>query len=132
ALEKDAAAYPWGPALNSSGLAGVKEVVVAEWSAVPSLARLFKNTPVSIWKSYLTYQYLRGEAAVLPKAFDAENFDFYGRTLNGQPQQRERWKRAVQATNGALGEAVGRLYVEQKFPPASKAAMDALVDNLRK
>ena len=132
ALEKDAAAYPWGPALNSSGLAGVKEVVVAEWSAVPSLARLFKNTPVSIWKSYLTYQYLRGEAAVLPKAFDAENFDFYGRTLNGQPQQRERWKRAVQATNGALGEAVGRLYVEQKFPPASKAAMDALVENLRK
>ena len=130
-LEKDAPAYPWGPALKSSGLAGVSDVVVAEWSAVPSLAKLFKGTPVSTWKTYLAYQYLTGEASVLPKAFDDENFDFYGRVLNGQPEQRDRWKRAVAATNGALGEAVGELYVEKKFPPASKAAMEALVENLR-
>jgi putative endopeptidase len=51
-----------------------------------------------------------------------ENFDFYGRVLEGQPQQRERWKRAVQATNAALGEAVGKIYVETKFPPSSKQA----------
>jgi len=131
-LEKDAPAYPWGAALEASGLSGVKEVVVAEWSAVPALAELFKGTPVPDWRTYLTYQYLRGEAAVLPKAFDDENFAFYGHILNGQPQQRERWKRAVQATNGALGEAVGKLYVEKKFPPASKAAMETLVENLRK
>jgi putative endopeptidase len=131
-LEKDAPAYPWGAALKSSGLSGVNEVVVAEWSAVPPLAKLFKDTPVSTWKSYLTYQYLTGEAAVLPKAFDSENFAFYGNVLNGQPEQRERWKRAVQATNSALGEAVGKLYVDKKFPPASKAAMEALVENLRK
>jgi putative endopeptidase len=130
-LEKDAPAYPWAPALKSSGLADVTDVVVAEWSAVSSLAKLFKETPVSTWKTYLTYQYLTGEAAVLPKAFDDENFDFYGHILNGQPEQRERWKRAVAATNGALGEAVGMLYVEKKFPPASKAAMEALVENLR-
>jgi putative endopeptidase len=131
-LEKDAPAYPWGSALKSSGLSGVQEVVVAEWSAVPSLAKLFKNTPVSTWKAYLAYQYLTGEAALLPKAFDDENFNFYGHILNGQPEQRERWKRAVQATNSALGEAVGQIYVEKKFPPASKAAMEALVENLRK
>ena len=131
-LEKDAPAYPWAAALEASGLSGVKEVVVAEWSAVPALAELFKDTPVPAWRTYLTYQYLRGEAAVLPKAFDDENFAFYGHILNGQPQQRERWKRAVQATNGALGEAVGKLYVEKKFPPASKAAMETLVENLRK
>ena len=131
-LEKDAPEYPWAAALEASGLSGVKEVVVAEWSAVPALGRLFKETPVSIWKTYLAYHYLTGEAAVLPKAFDDENFDFYGHILNGQPEQRERWKRAVQAVNGALGEAVGRLYVEKKFPPASKAAMDTLVENLRK
>jgi predicted metalloendopeptidase len=131
-LEKDAPDYPWAAALGASGLSGVKEVVVAEWSAVPALGRLFEETPVSIWKTYLDYQYLTAEAAVLPKAFDDENFDFYGRILNGQPEQRERWKRAVQAVDGALGEAVGRLYVEKKFPPASKAAMETLVENLRK
>jgi putative endopeptidase len=131
-LERDAPDYPWGAAMKSSGLSGVKEVVIAEWSAVPALGKLFKDTPVSTWRTYLTYHYLTGEAAVLPKAFDDENFDFYGRTLNGQPEQRERWKRAVQATNTALGEAVGEIYVGKKFPPASKAAMEALVENLRK
>ena len=131
-LETDAPAYPWGSVFKSLGLTGLKEVVVAEWSAVPSLAKLFKNTPVSTLKIYLTYQYLTGEAGVLPKAFDEENFDFYGRILNGQPEQRERWKRAVQATNSALGEALGRIYVGKKFPPASKAAMETLVENLRK
>jgi putative endopeptidase len=131
-LAKDAPAYPWAAAFASSRLGGIQEVVVAEWSAVPALARLFEATPVATWRSYLAYQYLTAEAAVLPKAFDAENFDFYGRVLNGQPQQRERWKRAVRATNAALGEAVGEIYVARKFPPASKAAMETLVENLRK
>ena len=131
-LKKDAAAYPWDAAFQSSGIPGLKEVVVAEWSAVPALGKLFTDTPVAAWKSYLSYQFLTSEASVLPKAFDAENFDFYGRILEGQPQQRERWKRAVQATNGALGEAIGKLYVEKKFPPASKRAMETLVENLRK
>jgi putative endopeptidase len=131
-LAKDAPAYPWSAAFAASRLGGIREVVVAEWSAIPALGRLFESTPVAAWRTYLAYQYLTAEAAVLPKAFDAENFDFYGRVLNGQPEQRERWKRAVRATNGALGEAVGELYVAKKFPPESKAAMDALVENLRK
>jgi putative endopeptidase len=131
-LKKDAAAYPWDAAFQSSGVSGLKEVVVAEWSAVPALGKLFTDSPISAWKAYLSYQFLTSEASLLPKAFDAENFDFYGRTLEGQPQQRERWKRAVQATNNALGEAVGKLYVEKKFPPASKQAMETLVENLRK
>ena len=131
-LEKDAPGYPWHASFESSGLKDLKEVVVTEWSAVPPLAKLFTDAPVSTWKIYLTYQYLTGQAAYLPKAFDQENFDFYGRILSGQPEQRERWKRAVQATNAALGEAVGELYVEEKFPPSSKAAMQTLVENLRK
>jgi putative endopeptidase len=131
-LEKDAAAYPWAAAFRSSGFSGLKDVVVTEWSAVPALAKLFTDTPVAAWKIYLDYQFLTTEASVLPKAFDLENFDFYGRVLEGQPQQRERWKRAVQATNVALGEAVGKIYVEKKFPPASKQAMETLVENLRK
>jgi predicted metalloendopeptidase len=145
-LERDAPAYPWAAAFRSAGLAlppgpsaqhegnapVLREVVVAEWSAVPELAKLFRSTPVGTWKSYLTYHYLSASASVLPKAFDDENFDFYGRILNGQPEQRLRWKRAVQAVNAALGEAVGELYVAKHFPPESKAAMEALVGNLRK
>jgi putative endopeptidase len=131
-LEKDAAAYPWSAALKAAAVSDAKEVVVAEWSAVPFLGTLFRATPVATWKAYLTYQFLTSEASVLPKAFDDENFDFYGRILNGQPAQRERWKRAIQAVNGALGEAVGELYVAKRFPPESKAQMEVLVENLRK
>jgi putative endopeptidase len=132
ALAKDAPDYPWAAAFASSRLNGLSEVVVAEWSAIPALGKLFESTPVSTWRSYLAYQYLTAEAGVLPKVFDEENFDFNGRILNGQPEQRERWKRAVRATNGALGEAIGEIYVARKFPPASKAAMQVLVENLRK
>jgi putative endopeptidase len=132
ALKREASEYPWGAAFKDSGLSGIREVVVAEWSAVPGLAKLFKSTPVPAWRAYLTYQFLTAEASVLPKQLDDENFDFYGRTLNGQPEQRERWKRAVQAVNRAIGEAVGQLYVAQHFPPESKAQMELLVENLRK
>jgi putative endopeptidase len=74
---------------------------------------------------------MRNNAHVLPRNIDDANFDFFGRTLNGQPTQRERWKRAVEAVNGALGEAVGQIYVQRHFPPAAKAQMLQLVENMR-
>ncbi len=124
--------FPWDAAFDASGLGGVQEVVIAELSAIGPLAQLFMRTPVSTWRSYLAYHLIRNNAAVLPKNIDDEVFDFFGRTLNGQPQQRERWKRAVQATNGALGEAVGQIYVQRHFPPEAKAQMTELVENLRR
>ncbi|MEQ1832185.1 MAG: M13 family peptidase, partial [Candidatus Eisenbacteria bacterium] len=75
---------------------------------------------------------VRNRATLLPKAIDDEVFDFYGRTLNGQPQQRDRWKRATQALNGALGEAIGQVYVQRHFSPNAKRMMVDLVENLRK
>jgi putative endopeptidase len=132
ALEAEVPDYPWAAGFKASNLDGIHEVVVAENSAMAPLAALFKATPVATWRTYLTYQFLTNEASVLPAAFDRENFDFYGRILNGQPQQRERWKRAVRATNTALGEAIGQLYVAKYFPPEAKAAADALVENLRR
>jgi putative endopeptidase len=132
ALQSEIPNYPWAAGFKASELNGIHEVVVAEISAMAPLAMLFKQTPVSTWRTYLTYQFLTNEASVLPQAFDQENFDFYGRILNGQPQQRERWKRAVRATSSALGEAVGQLYVAKYFPPEAKAAADALVENLRR
>ncbi len=124
--------YPWDVAFGSSGLGAIDGVVLAELSAIAPLGKLFRATPLATWQSYLRYHYLKGNAAHLPAALDGEVFAFYGHTLNGQPEQRARWKRAVDATNGALGEAIGQIYVREHFPPEAKAQMLALVENMRR
>jgi len=126
------AGYPVEASLEAAGFAGVPEFVVRELSAMQPLAQLFARTPVRVWRDYLGYHYLRSTAHVLPPALDAEVFGFFGKTLNGQPEQRPRWKRAVDAVDGALGEAVGQVYVQRHFPPESKRQMLELVENVRK
>ncbi|HVY86456.1 MAG TPA: M13 family metallopeptidase, partial [Caulobacterales bacterium] len=123
--------FPWDASFEAAGIGGAQEVVVHELSAMGPLSQLFLATPVSTWRSYLTFHYLRNSADVLPHQFDEEHFAFYGRTLSGQPEQRERWKRAGDAMDDALGEAVGEIYVARHFPPEAKAQMLALVENLR-
>jgi len=130
-LEQLAPGIAWQPPLEASGLQNQQQFVVRELDAVQGLAKYFRSVPVAQWRAYFTYQYLSAVADVLPKAFDDENFDFYGRTLSGQQQQTERWKRAVVALNNNLGEALGQLYVAQHFPPQSKQKALALVENLR-
>jgi putative endopeptidase len=130
-LEKLAPGYPWQARLAPSGIEAQREFVVRELDAIESLAKLYRTVPVAQWRSYLTFHFLSGAADVLPKAFDDEDFGFFGATLNGQQQQRERWKRAVAALDGAIGEAVGQLYVARHFPPDAKAKISALVENLR-
>ncbi len=83
------------------------------------------------WQAYLTAHLLSDFASVLPKAIDDASFEFYAKQLRGQEEQRPRWKRGVQAVEGALGEAVGKVYAERYFPAENKAAMDELVANLR-
>jgi putative endopeptidase len=124
--------FPWNVAFGEAGLDSQESYVLRELDAIPPLASLVRKTAVADWRVYLAYHYLRENAGVLPAAFDEEVFDFYSRTLNGQPQQRQRWERAIGAVNQALGEAVGRLYVERHFPDASKRAMQELVENVRK
>lgn len=123
--------FPMAEALSAAGLGKVSEFVVREADALSPLAVLFRRTPVATWQDYLAYHYLRANAAVLPSSLDNEVFEFYGRQLNGQPEQRPRWKRAVDAVNGALGEAVGQVYVERHFSADAKRQMAALVENLR-
>ena len=130
-LEKLAPDYPWQAQLAAAGIAAQREFVVRELDAVEGLGKLFTQVPVATWRSYLTYHFLASTADTLPKAFDDERFGFYGRTLNGQPEQRDRWKRAIGALDGSLGEALGQLYVARYFPPDSKAKMVSLVENLR-
>jgi predicted metalloendopeptidase len=131
-LEQMAPEYSWKAMLGAAGLQNRSEVNVAQPDAIEKLSKVFTSVPVGVWQSYLEVHYLDAHAATLPKPFDAESFDFFGRKLNGQQEQRERWKRAVAAVNGELGEAVGQLYVKEYFPPAAKAQALALVENLRK
>jgi predicted metalloendopeptidase len=123
--------FAWQKFLEASSVGSRQELVLSELTAIRDLADLFKRTPLPTLKSYLTFHYLSDHAAYLPKRFDDARFAFYGQTLRGQPQQRERWKRAVDEVNEALGEQVGQLYVARYFPPDSKAKMQELVANLR-
>jgi putative endopeptidase len=122
----------WDAGLASFGAPRQDFFVVAQPDAVQGLAKLFRATSVDTWRAYLAFHYLDQMADVLPAAFDDAAFDFRGRTLSGQPDKLERWKRAVaDMSGGSMGEASGRLYVEQHFSPQSKDAMRELVENLR-
>ena len=88
-------------------------------------------TDLDTIKTYLRWQLINSIPAItLPEKMDAESFDFYGRKLHGQPEQEARWKRCVDATDGSLGEAVGKVYVAKEFPPSSKAATLQMVDDI--
>ena len=106
------------------------EIVLRQPSFTSSLAGLLEPARLDAWKDWLAYQVLRALAPYLSSDFVDEHFAFYGRTLTGAPALRERWKRAVAFVEGAMGEAVGRIYVERHYPPAVKDRMDALVANL--
>ncbi|NRD26427.1 M13 family metallopeptidase [Frigoribacterium sp. VKM Ac-2836] len=106
------------------------EIVVREPSFVTGLATLLTDDRLDAWRDWLRWQIVRSTAAYLSTPFVEANFGFYGRTLTGTPVQRARWKRGVSLVEGALGEAVGRIYVERHFAPAAKTAMDVLVKHL--
>jgi putative endopeptidase len=106
------------------------EVVVRQPSFVESLQVLLKPERLDSWRDWLAWQVVRSNAGYLSADFVEANFDFYGRTLSGTPELRVRWKRGVSLVEGALGEAVGRIYVERHFRAEAKVAMDELVGNL--
>jgi putative endopeptidase len=123
--------YPWGPALAMRGISAQSLFGAKEPDAIKALAKLFRATPVETWRAYMTFHYLNGMADILPVRFDNLAFEFNGRTLLGQAEKRERWRRATSELNTALGEAVGELYVRRLFSPQAKAQITALVENLR-
>jgi putative endopeptidase len=120
----------WASYFKAAGLAQQDRFIVWQPSAITGISALVGSEPVDTWKDYLALRLIDHHSDVLSKAFVDENFAFYGTTLNGTPKNRDRWKRAVAATNGAIGEVVGRLYVEKYFPPESKAKIEAMVQDL--
>ncbi|WP_338241839.1 M13 family metallopeptidase [Aurantiacibacter hainanensis] len=99
---------------------------------LPAMMELLTETPLATLKAFMAAQFFSNNASVLSSELDEANFEFFGRTINGQEEQRERWKRSIAAVEGALGEQLGALYVERYFPPESKQRMDALVANLQR
>jgi predicted metalloendopeptidase len=120
----------WSEYFAAAGLGAQPEFVVWQPKAVTGISALVASQPLETWKDYLAFHAIEHDAAVLPRAFGEESFAFHGTVIAGTPTRRDRWKRAVEATNGALGEAVGRLYVEKYFPPEAKARAEAMVRNL--
>ncbi|HEU0098892.1 MAG TPA: M13 family metallopeptidase [Allosphingosinicella sp.] len=129
-LAAAAPGFDWGAFLKGAGIAGTEKLNIGQPSALAGTAALVASEPLDTWQDYLRLRTIQRYASVLPKAFVETNFDFYGKTLSGTPQLQERWKRAVNSTNGALGEGVGQLYVQRYFPPEAKAKADRLVRNL--
>lgn len=110
---------------------GVQDyVIVSQPSFVAAFNDLFPTVPVDTWKEYLRLQVLTAYANVLSQNFVDVNFDFFSKTLRGNEEQRPRWKRAINAINGSLGELLGQLYVEKHFPPEAKTRMMTMVNNL--
>jgi putative endopeptidase len=99
-------------------------------SAVTGSAALAGTEPLDVWRDYLAFHAIQDRSAVLPARFVSRSFAFYGPVLSGAREQRARWKRAVTATNDALGFAVGKLYTERYFPPAEKQRARAMVANI--
>jgi putative endopeptidase len=120
----------WGSFFKAAGLSGQPMIMVWHPGGVTGISALVGSQPLTVWKEYLTFHAIDRASGLLPKAFADERFNFYGRTLNGVPQQRERSKRAVNATSNALGDAVGKLYVRRYFPPEAKAKVQTMVKNI--
>lgn len=131
--------FPWPVFFDSVGAAKLTELNVTTPSYFEELQTIVAETSMETWKQYLHFRLLDSSAAVLPKAFDDAHFELHGKELGGIPQQQPRWKRAVDTVAGgggnrmgALGEAVGQLYVARHFKPQARERMNQLVGNLLK
>jgi putative endopeptidase len=125
-----AAGLDWPAFFGAAGLGQQREFVVWQPGAVSGISSLTASVPLETWKDYLRFHLIESESGFLPKTLVTEHFAFHQQVLSGTPQQQPRWKRAVEETNVALGEAVGKLYVARYFPPAEKARAEAMVHNL--
>jgi len=130
-LEKLTPGVSWRPYFSALGIADPDALDVGQPAFFAGVGRMLTGLPLADWKTYARWQLVDTEAGRLSRAFDSEHFAFYGTTLSGIKQQQPRWKRALGATDAAVGEALGRLYVAQNFPPPAKARALALVQNLK-
>ncbi len=130
-LEELAPGFAWGLFLQTAGLEDVQELNVRQPDYLAAVAEQFRDAPIEAWRDYHRYHVLRANAPYLSSEFVEENFDFFARTLRGQPEMRDREKRGVAAVESVLGFLVGRLYVEQHFTDEAAERMNDMVDNIK-
>ena len=129
-LIKLAPQVDWPIVLAATGLKERQDFVVTQTSAIAGGAALLDTVPLETWKKYMTFHRVSDSANMLPRAFDEAHFEFYSKTMRGTEEQRDRWKRGVTLIGHSIGEGLGQAYVAKYFPPAHKAKMDELVQNL--
>ncbi len=130
-LEKRAPGIDWGALLNAAQLGSVQKFEAYHSGAIPKLAALVGSEPLQSWKDWLTFHTLNQQANVLPKGFREASFAFNGTALAGTPQERPRDQLALNATSGALQDAVGKAYVDKYFPASAKAEIQKMVDGIK-
>ena len=130
-LQKLTPNFDWSLYFQNMGIEIPKTLIVDSPSFLELVNRELVATPINVWKDYMSLQLMTDYSGVLSSEIDQLSFEFYGKTLSGQPVQRARWKRVLSVTQSALGEAIGREYVAKYFPPESKNRMEGIVENLR-
>ena len=129
-LASKAPGIDWPALLEAASLKDVPVFMIWHPKAIAGLSALVASEPLDTWKDWLAFHAIERAGSYLPKAFVDESFNFYGKTLNGVPEIRPRWQRGVDYTNYALGEMVGKIYVEKYFPAETKAKVQAMVKDL--
>jgi putative endopeptidase len=129
-LAAEAPGFNWQNFLAAAAVGDQRDLDIGQPTAFAGMAKLVADQPLAVWQDYLALRVLKARAGVLPRAFVDENFNFSGKVLYGQPENQPRWKRGVNAVNAYMGEAVGKLYVDQYFTADAKAKIDDLVKNL--
>jgi putative endopeptidase len=129
-LQKLTPSINWNTYLNGVGLTNIDSVIVSQPKYMASLETMFKENKVEDWKAFMRWSLLRTSASQLSSEIETANFDFYGRTLTGAIKQRPRDERGLQVVNGATGEALGKLYVEKKFPAEAKEKAEKMIKNV--
>ncbi|RCW38591.1 M13 family metallopeptidase [Marinilabilia salmonicolor] len=131
-LPQMAAGFDWSLYFSEAGLPEPGKINVGQPKFMAEIAQMANEVSPEMWRDYFSAVAMRSMAPYLTQDFVEASFEMYGRTLSGQPSMEPRWKRVLNTTSGALGEAVGQLYVEKFFPPEAKERMLELTGNLRK
>ena len=130
-FKKEIPGIDWDTYYSILGINGIEELNLAHPAGVKEAAAIIDDTPLDKLKAYLEWKIIRSTSNELTDAIEAETFAFYGTVLSGKKVQQPRWKRALDAVNGELGDIIGQLYVAKHFPPAAKERMTQLVKNLQ-
>ena len=129
-LEEMAPNYPWAMAMEAAQIPGREFFIVRQPSFYENASTILAETPLETWKDYLTFQTIDAFAPLLGDDFFQANFDFYEAGLSGIEEPQPKWKRAVNALNGTMGELLGQLYVDKHYQVEAKARMDVMIANL--